>query len=96
MLRRNAETLQTVLQQILRNQHLDGPLSEMALIDKWPEIVGNALAAQTEKLYIKDRTLFLHVKSAIVRNELSLMRTQLIARLNEAVGRDVISNIVLR
>lgn len=84
------------MNQVLREQHLDGPLNEMRLIEKWPEIVGAPLAAQTEKLYIKDHTLFLHVKSAIVRNELNLMRTPLIARLNKAVGNNVISNIVLR
>ncbi len=96
MLRKNAQTLQEVMTRVLREQHLEDPLNELRLIEKWPEIVGAPLAAQTEKLYIKDRTLFLHVKSAIVRNELRVMRPKLIERLNETVGVNVISDIVLR
>lgn len=96
MKRRNSESLDQVLQQVLKEQHLDGKLTEIRLINHWPEIVGAQLAEQTEKLYIRNQTLFLHVKSAIVRNELMLMRPALIKKLNASVGTQVIRNIVLR
>lgn len=96
MRRRNSESLDKVLQQVLKENSLDGKLTELRLINNWAGIVGPQLAAQTEKLYIRQHTLFLHVKSAIVRNELMLMRASLIKKLNESVGNDVIRNIVLR
>ena len=96
MRRRNSESLDQVLQQVLKEQHLDGKLSEVRLINNWAGIVGPQLAAQTEKLYIRNHILYLHVKSAIVRNELMLMRASLIKKLNESVGMTAIKNIVLR
>lgn len=96
MRRRNSETLDKVLQQVLKDNSLDGKLTEVRLINNWADIVGPQLAAQTEKLYIRNRILYLHVKSAIVRNELMLMRASLIKKLNESVGIDTIKNIVLR
>ena len=86
MRRRNSEALDQVLQQVLKENHLDGKLSEVRLIKNWESIVGPQLAAQTEKLYIRNQVLYLHVKSAIVRNELMLMRASLIKKLNESVG----------
>lgn len=96
MRRRNSETLDKVLQQVLKDNHLDGKLSEVRLINNWSNIVGPQLAAQTERLYIRNHVLYLHVKSAIVRNELMLMRASLIKKLNESVGIEAIKNIVLR
>lgn len=96
MRRRNSEALDQVLQQVLKENHLDGKLSEVRLIKNWESIVGSQLAAQTEKLYIRNQVLYLHVKSAIVRNELMLMRASLIKKLNESVGTQSIRNIVLR
>ncbi len=96
MIRRNSEALDKVLQQVLKENHLDGKLSEVRLIRNWPEIIGPQLAAQTERLYIRNHVLYLHVKSAIVRNELMLMRPALIRKLNESVGTNAIRNIVLR
>lgn len=96
MRRRNSEALDQVLQQVLKENHLEGKLSEVRLIKNWESIVGPQLAAQTEKLYIRNQVLYLHVKSAIVRNELMLMRASLIKKLNESVGTQSIRNIVLR
>ncbi len=96
MIRRNAQTLQDVLTQVLHEQKLDRPLNELHLIDLWPEVVGTTLARQTDGLYIRQGTLYLHVRSAIVRNELLMMRDNLVRKLNEAVGVEVIRDIVLR
>ena len=89
MRRRNSETLDKVLQQVLKDNHLDGKLSEVRLINNWSKIVGPQLAAQTERLYIRNHILYLHVK-------LMLMRASLIKKLNESVGIEAIKNIVLR
>ncbi len=96
MRRRNSESLDNVLQQVLKEQHLDGKLAEVRLIKNWADIVGPNLAAHTEKLYIRGGTLYLHVDSAIVRNELMLMRNSLVKKLNESVGLNCIRNIVCR
>ncbi|MBP5170523.1 MAG: DUF721 domain-containing protein [Bacteroidales bacterium] len=96
MKRRNSQTLAEVLQQVLKTQHLDARLNEVRLIKLWPEVVGKSLAAQTENLYIKNGVLHLHVRSAIVRNELMLIRQSLVEKLNQAVGAQTVHDIVLR
>lgn len=96
MKRRNSQSLGEVLQQVLKTQHLDVRLNEVRLIRLWPEVVGKSLADQTEKLYIKNGVLYLHVRSAIVRNELMMIRQPLVEKLNEAVGAQTVHDIVLR
>lgn len=95
MRRKNTQALAEVLREVLKNQHLEGKLNETAVLRLWPEIVGKALAEHTDNLYFKYSVLHVHVKSAIIRNELMLIRTQLIKRLNDEVGNSVVKNIVL-
>lgn len=68
---------------------------ETSLIAAWPEIIGPAIANRTQSIYIRDRKLFVKVESAVVKNELILMRSQIIKRMNEQVGQEVIDDLVL-
>ncbi len=95
MRRKNAQTLAEVLSEVLKNQQLQGKLDETAAIRLWPEVVGKALAEHTDNLYFKHSVLHVHVKSAIIRNELMLIRPQLIKRLNEKIGNQAVKNLVL-
>ena len=68
---------------------------ETSLIAAWPEIIGPAIANRTQSIYIRDRKLFVKVESAVVKNELILMRSQIIKRMNEQVGQEVIDDLIL-
>lgn len=68
---------------------------ETALVAGWPEIIGTAIANRTQQLYVRDRKLFIKVESAVVKNELVLMRSIIVTRLNEHVGQEVIDDIVI-
>lgn len=68
---------------------------ETSLVASWPEIIGTGIANRTKNLYIRDGKLFVKVESAVVKNELVLMRSQIIARMNEMVGHEMITEVVL-
>ncbi|HOQ58171.1 MAG TPA: DUF721 domain-containing protein [Bacteroidales bacterium] len=95
MRRKNTQRLAEVLDEVLKNQQLQGKLNETAAIRLWPEVVGKALAEHTDNLYFKHSVLHVHVKSAIIRNELMLIRPLLLKRLNEKIGSQAVKNIVL-
>ena len=65
------------------------------LLDAWPEILGPA-ATYTSNLYIRNQTLYVHLTSAALRQELMMGREMLIRALNTKVGATVITNIIFR
>lgn len=95
MIRRNAQKLGDVLEELLRQQHLDGRLYEKRLIRRFPEVVGQALASHVSQLFISKGVLHITVDSAVIRQEMQLMREGLIKQLNTALGREVIQDIRL-
>lgn len=61
----------------------------------WPKVVGESIAAYTGRLYIKDRVMHAYITSASLKEELGYARASLTERINEAVGGDVIDDIIL-
>lgn len=96
MRRNNAEHIGDVIRYFLRQQGLESPLNEYRLVQAWGNMVGPAIARYTSNLYIKNQTLFVHLTSAVLRQELMMARELLIKNLNKEVGAQVIVNIVFR
>ena len=91
MKRNDAEQIGKLIQQFLRQESLESPLNEQRLLDAWPEILGPA-ATYTSNLYIRNQTLYVHLTSAALRQELMMGREMLIRALNTKVGATVITN----
>ena len=87
--------IKEAIEQMLDVYKLRRKFDETALIAAWPELMGQAIANRTQKLYISNRKLYITVESAVIKNELLLMRSQIIGRMNEYVGQVVIEDIVI-
>lgn len=96
MEQKDAESIGMLIRQYMRQQGLESPLNEYRLIQAWKEIMGPSIAAQTENLFIKNQTLYVHVTSPVLRQELSMGRNLIIKNLNLHVGAQVIVNIIFR
>ena len=70
-------------------------LNEAKAISLWPKVVGPFIASHTIDLSIKNHILFVRVDSDALRNELSYSKSLLMKNLNELVGKDVVTEIVL-
>ncbi|GGH05659.1 DUF721 domain-containing protein [Sphingobacterium alkalisoli] len=68
---------------------------ESSIVSAWPEIMGASIANRTQQIYIKDRKLFVKVESAVIKNELALMRRQIIGRVNEHVGQVIVEELII-
>ena len=96
MKKRDAEHIGSVLRRFLRQESLESPLNEQRLLSAWPQVVGPGMAAYTGELYIKNQTLYVHLTSAPLRQELMMARELLVRSLNQRVGATVITNIIFR
>jgi hypothetical protein len=96
MRKSNTQPLGEVIHDYLKALDIDNKLQEIRLIDSWPNIVGIAVAKKTDRLYLKNRVLFVYLNSSIVRSELMRIREGLIKALNDRAGIKLIDDIVLR
>jgi predicted nucleic acid-binding Zn ribbon protein len=96
MRRSKTISLAEAINDYIKEMKLDGKLNEINLINSWEETVGKAISSRTSRIYIKDRILYIHLNSSVVRNELLMLRQALKEKLNEKAGSEVIKDIVLK
>lgn len=93
MQRRKAEQVGDVVRAMLRQQGLEAPLNEYRLVESWTTVLGKAVERYTRDLYVSNQTLYVRLSSPVLKNELMMQRSQLVQRLNQAVGAQVITEI---
>jgi predicted nucleic acid-binding Zn ribbon protein len=91
----NDKSIKEALEQLLQVYKLQRKFDETSLIAAWPELMGPAIANRTKEIYIRDKKLFVRVESSVIKNELVMMRSQIIEKMNEKAGGTVIEEIVL-
>lgn len=96
MKRSNAETVGQIIQHYLESEKLDTKMYELRIAELWADVVGAGVNRYTINRYVKDRCLFVRLSSAALRNELMLGRSVLVKRLNDAVGHEVINDIIFK
>lgn len=96
MERKDVRKIDSLLQKFVKANGLENGLAEYRLMRSWNELLGITIAKKTRSLRIQNRKLYVSLHSSVVRNELSLIKDELIPKLNEAAGMNVIDDVVLR
>ena len=95
MFKKRVQTIDEILQRFLRDEGLETPLLQKRLIDSWEKVVGDTVAQYTAEKFIKNQTLFVKITNPALRQDLGMMRSQLVKRLNETVSSLIITDIRL-
>ena len=94
MSRTNDKPLKDVIEQMLQVYKLRKKLDETSLVLIWPEMMGKAIANRTKDIFIRDRKLFIRIESAVIKNDLMMMRSGIIEKMNEHAGSSIIDEII--
>ena len=97
MRKKNTESINEVLQQFFsENELFRRKLGENRILNGWKDLLGTTIASYTTSLYIRNSVLHVQVSSSALRSELIINRQNLIKRLNQHAGIDVITDMVVR
>lgn len=62
----------------------------------WEQLMGKTISKYTDKIEIINRTLFIHTHIGPLKNELSYQKPQIIQRINEALGEDIVTQVTIQ
>ena len=96
MRRSKTEKIDQLIQQVLKENNLDGKLKEYKLVASWEKVIGKTVANATTDIYIRNRKLFVKVRSSVIRNELLMIKDGLINALNREVEANIIDDLIVR
>jgi len=90
----NDITLKEGIGKLLHTYRLKGRFDETSVLAYWPELMGKAVANRTTQIYVAQKKLFVRIESSVVKNDLLMVRTGIIQKINERAGAEVIVDIV--
>ena len=90
----NDVTVKDAISKMLDVYRLRRKFDETSILSIWPEIMGTAIANRTKQIYIHDKKLFLRIESSVIKNELILMRSQIIEKINNEAKSVLIEDII--
>jgi hypothetical protein len=84
------------LQLFLRKSRLQQGIRAMQIEALWEELMGKTIARYTDKIQIVQHTLFITTSVAPLKNELLYQKNRIRERVNEALGEEVIREVVIQ
>lgn len=93
MKRYDPESIGDVMRNLLEESSLQGRMDELKAADMWPRVVGEYIAAQTSKPYVKKGIMSIGVPNASLRQELHMNRSRLCRHINNSFGKEIITEI---
>jgi hypothetical protein len=92
----NNLNLSEALQEFIVENKLQKGMDRVNAREAWQNLMGNGVNNYTTAIELRNTTLFVSLSSSVLREELSLGTTKIITMLNEELGKDLITKIVLR
>ncbi|WP_066627269.1 DUF721 domain-containing protein [Labilibacter marinus] len=97
MERKNAQHIKSIIKEFLeKNKNLDHKMLENRVVRSWEKVIGKTVARATTTIYMDRGTLYLSINSSVMRNELLMLKDKIMIAMNEEVGHQIVTAIVIR
>jgi hypothetical protein len=93
MKRNNDVSLSEALNLMLHAYKLKDGFMQAKLEKEWDTLMGPKLASYSKILSLRKKILRIQVTSSVLRQELTMSKEQLIQKLNDALGEQIITTI---
>ena len=84
------------LNEFIKENKLQKGMDKVDARDAWVKLMGNGVNNYTSNVELKNETLYVSLTSSVLREELSMGKTKIIAMINEELGRELVKKLVLR
>jgi hypothetical protein len=89
-------SMRDAIQQFLEKSRIKGDIQALQIEDVWAEIMGKTVARYTDKLQILGDKLIITTNVAPLKHELLYQKEKIKLRVNEALGKNVIKEVIVQ
>jgi hypothetical protein len=89
-------SIREALQQFLDKSRIKGDIQALELEEIWEVIMGKTIAKYTDKLRIIGDKLFITTSVGPLKNELVYQREKIKQRVNEAMKKKIINEVIIQ
>lgn len=84
------------LNEFIKENKLQKGIDKVDAKAAWASLMGNGVNNYTTQVELRNETLFVSLTSSVLRQELSMGKSKIIAMLNEELGKNLVKKLILR
>ncbi len=92
-MKKEPEKIGNLILDSIAKMGLTARLEKQSAIVDWPKIVGDVVAAESEAVRIDGDILVVKVHRAAWRQQLVFLKSEILSKLDEKIGKDLIKDI---
>ncbi|OIQ38256.1 MAG: RNA-binding protein [Bacteroidetes bacterium MedPE-SWsnd-G1] len=91
----NYSSIEDLMKVVIKENNLTKGMNQMNVKDVWANLMGNGVVSYTESVQLQNKTLIVKLKSSVLREELSYGKEKIIKMLNDELGEELITKLML-
>ncbi|MFD1292692.1 DUF721 domain-containing protein [Lutibacter holmesii] len=88
-------SIQELMSDVIEENKLSKGMNLISVKDAWAKLMGNGVVSYTQNIELNGKTLIVNLKSSVLREELSYGKAKILKMMNEELGANLISKIIL-
>ncbi|MFC4269450.1 DUF721 domain-containing protein [Polaribacter marinivivus] len=88
-------SIQDLMKSFIKENNLSKGMQKLKVEEAWNALMGKGVVNYTTSVRLQNKTLVVQLSSSVLREELSYGKEKIIKMLNEELGEQVISKLML-
>ena len=88
-------SVKDLMKSFIKENNLSKGMQKLKAEEAWVKLMGQGVASYTDSVQLQNKTLVVRLNSSALREELSYGKEKIIKMLNEELGEEVISKLML-
>ena len=79
----------------IQENNLKKGFQKIHIEEAWAKLMGAGVVSYTDEVKLQEGTLFVRLRSSVLREELSYGKDKIVRMLNEEMGEDIVKRLML-
>ena len=88
-------SIEDLMKSFIKENNLSKGMQKVKAEETWNKMMGPGVATHTTSVKLQNKTLVVNLNSSVLREELSYGKEKIIKMMNEELGEEVISKLML-
>lgn len=88
-------SIKDLMKDVIKENKLTKGMLQLSVKEAWAKLMGVGVVSYTNNIELHGKTLIVNLKSSVLREELSYGKEKIIKMMNDELGDNLISKIIL-
>lgn len=93
--KREANSMKDLMQSFIKENNLSKGMQKLKIEEVWAKLMGTGVVSYTDSVQLQGKTLIIKLSSSVLREELSYGKDKIIKMINQEMGEDLVSRLML-